>query len=97
MAYFDADRIASNIKLQEANRDEAVLQYRNTILTALQEVEDAIAAYSTEQRRQMTALARQQYEHSLASFLNVLDALAQSNESALTDVVALYKALGGGW
>jgi NodT family efflux transporter outer membrane factor (OMF) lipoprotein len=116
---FDAGRIKSNIKLQTATRDEAVLQYRNTILKALQEVEDAIAAYSTEQARrarlteavaqskQTVTLAQEQYDHGLATFINVLDAertvfsgqdaLAQSTEAVSTDVVALYKALGGGW
>ncbi|HEX3717263.1 MAG TPA: efflux transporter outer membrane subunit [Verrucomicrobiae bacterium] len=116
---FDAGRIKSNIKLQKATRDETVLQYRSAILTALQEVEDAIVAYSTEQTRRdelsealaqsrdTVALARQQYEHGLATFLNVLDAertvfsaqdaLAQSTQAVSTDVVAIYKALGGGW
>lgn len=53
------------------------------------------------------ALARQQYEHGLYSFLNLLDAernvytaqdsLAQSGQSIVTGVVTLHKALGGGW
>jgi multidrug efflux system outer membrane protein len=46
-------------------------------------------------------------EHGLSSFLNVLDAeravftaednLAESDQSIATDLVVLYKALGGGW
>jgi NodT family efflux transporter outer membrane factor (OMF) lipoprotein len=116
---FDAGRIFSNIRLQTANRQESVLQYRSTILKALQEVEDAIVNYATEQtrrthlhealdqNRQALWLARQQYDHGLVSFLNVLDAertvfsseddLEQSDQTVTTDLVALYKALGGGW
>jgi NodT family efflux transporter outer membrane factor (OMF) lipoprotein len=116
---FDAGRIVSNIQLQKANRQETVLQYRNTVLTALREVEDALAAYATEkmrrenlvealnQNQQSLMLARQQYDHGLVSFLNVLDAernvfsaqdaLTQSSQMISTDLVALYKSLGGGW
>ncbi|HTR41919.1 MAG TPA: efflux transporter outer membrane subunit [Pseudomonadales bacterium] len=116
---FDAGRIANNIKLQKAGKEEAVLQYRSTILTALQEVEDALVMTATDQARradliealnqsrQSLALSRQQYEHGLSNFLNVLDAeravfsaednLTQSDESISTDMVALYKSLGGGW
>jgi NodT family efflux transporter outer membrane factor (OMF) lipoprotein len=54
-----------------------------------------------------TKLARDVYTGGLADFLSVLDAqreqlqaetdLVVSNTAALTDLVALYKALGGGW
>ncbi len=116
---FDAGRIMSNIKLQKAMTEEAGLQYRSTILKALQEVEDALATYATDQERQVKLnaayqqnqlalhLTQQRYEHGLVTFLEVLDAertvlssqndLAQSASLSVTDVVALYKALGGGW
>lgn len=52
-------------------------------------------------------LSDQLYRQGLADFLNVLNAqralfatqiaLAQSNQSLATDLVALYRALGGGW
>jgi NodT family efflux transporter outer membrane factor (OMF) lipoprotein len=116
---FDAGRIISNIQLQKANKQEAALQYRATILNALQEVEDTLVNYATEQKRRndltdaleqnklSLEFARARYEHGLVSFLDVLaaernvlsaqDALAQSNLAVTTDLVALYKALGGGW
>ena len=60
-----------------------------------------------DQNRLALQLARQRYEHGLVTFLEVLDAermmlaaenaLAQSNTSEITDLVALYKALGGDW
>jgi len=53
------------------------------------------------------ALATKLYRNGLGTFLNVLDSqrallasqsdLAQSDTTVSTDVVALYKALGGGW
>jgi NodT family efflux transporter outer membrane factor (OMF) lipoprotein len=116
---FDAGRILSNIRLQQTGAEEATLQYRNTILVALREVEDALVNYATERSRrihlaeefkqdqQALDLARQQYEHGLSDFLGVLDAersvyaaqdsLAMSDVTVSTDLVALYKALGGGW
>ena len=57
--------------------------------------------------RRATDLANQLYTKGLTDFLNVLesqrnlfaseDQLAQSERSVSADVVALYKALGGGW
>jgi outer membrane protein TolC len=54
-----------------------------------------------------TQLSTELYSRGLADFLSVLeaqrdqlaaeDALAQSDTAVLTDLVALYKALGGGW
>jgi len=88
-------------------------------LKALQEVEDALAAYAMDRERQTKLnaafqqdqlaleLMQKRYEHGLVTFLEVLDAertvlssqdeLAQSASASVTDVVALYKALGGGW
>ncbi|HVJ51779.1 MAG TPA: efflux transporter outer membrane subunit [Aliidongia sp.] len=60
-----------------------------------------------EQTRQALDLARQQYRSGLATFLQVLDAQRQmlsaeqqqadSLTTASTNLVSLYKALGGGW
>ncbi|MEO8715825.1 MAG: efflux transporter outer membrane subunit [Acetobacteraceae bacterium] len=59
------------------------------------------------QDRRALGLARSRYEQGVADFLQVLDAersllnaeqqLASSTTSVSTDLVALYKALGGGW
>jgi NodT family efflux transporter outer membrane factor (OMF) lipoprotein len=83
---FDAGRIISNVALQKANREESLMQYRDTILTALREVEDGLVAYATEQERRNALadalkqnqesldLIRSQYQNGLATFLEVLDA-----------------------
>jgi len=56
---------------------------------------------------QVVALARDLYSHGLADFLRVLeaqrslyqsqDALVESERAVSSDLIALYKALGGGW
>ena len=83
---FDAGRIISNIKLQKANAQEAELQYRQTVLNTLQEVEDALVAYASEHARhdhlarqvatsqQELDLAQKRYKQGLSDFLSVLDA-----------------------
>ena len=67
---------------------------------------DSLAA-TVAQNRDGLVLARQRYDAGLASFLDVLDAertlqqnqltLADSDAAVSTDLVAIYKALGGGW
>ena len=57
--------------------------------------------------REATAMANELYTRGLADFLSVLDAqrqqlaieddLVQSDTAVVTNLVALYKALGGGW
>ena len=68
--------------------------------------EEKLAA-SVEASRQATMLADELYTRGLSDFLSVLDAqrqqlsaeddLAQSDTLVITNLVALYKALGGGW
>ena len=116
---FDAGRIRSNIALQKGLQEETVLAYEKTVLTAFQEVENALISYAKEQERRaalvdaVTAnrraveLSTKLYAEGLTDFLNVLiaqrllfdseDALVQSTRNLSTDLVALYKALGGGW
>jgi len=116
---FSAGRVRSNIELQKALRDETVLEYQKTVITALADVENALVAYAKEHERHKVLVdavaanrkavdsATQLYTQGLTDFLNVLvaqrslfaseDALVQSTRNLSTDLVALYKALGGGW
>lgn len=116
---FDAGRIQNNIHVQDELEKQAVLTYQSTVLNALQEVEDSLTLYRTEQTRhqslveaveaaaQSNSLAKQQYEKGVIDFLSVLDTerslydaqdiLVQSDRAISTDLVALYKSLGGGW
>jgi len=62
---------------------------------------------AVEASRQATMLANELYTRGLSDFLDVLDAqrqqlaaeddLARSDTAVITNLVALYKALGGGW
>jgi len=115
---FDAGRLRADIEVQDALREQSLITYRQTVLTALQDVENALVASAKEQdRRQplLDAVAANRKALDLAvqlypaqtDFLRVLDAqralyssqdaLVQSNRAVSTNLVALYKALGGGW
>lgn len=116
---FEGGAIVSNIHVQEALRDQALITYQETVLGALQDVENALIAYSKEQQHRKVLndavvanekavdLSLQLYTEGMTDFLNVLnaqrslyssqDALVLSERSIVTDLIALYKALGGGW
>ncbi len=116
---FRGGAIRANIEQQKALADGALATYKNTILTALQEVESSLIAYDREQRRTLALdqtvvsstdavrLARDLYQVGKTDFLNVLTAQRNvleaestrldSRRLALTQLIALYKALGGGW
>ena len=116
---FQGGAIVSNIHAQEALRDQAFVTYQQTVLTALQDVENALVAFAKEQQhhksltdavavdRKAVDLSLRLYTEGQTDFLSVLTAERQqfTDESALTtstqniaaDLIALYKALGGGW
>ncbi|MBU4276136.1 MAG: efflux transporter outer membrane subunit [Proteobacteria bacterium] len=116
---FASGKIRANIELKDAQAEEALLVYRQTVLNSLREVEDALVASTQEQshRRELTAavaanqkalkLSTLLYTEGQVEFLNVLqaqgalyvteDALVSSNGAVGTNLVSLYKALGGGW
>jgi multidrug efflux system outer membrane protein len=116
---FASGGILANIELQKALQEQSLITYQQTVLTALQDVENALVASTKEaQRREALTEAvnsnRKAVQYSLqlytqgqVDFLNVLDAqrslyvseltLVQSTHDISTDLVALYKALGGGW
>ena len=118
-ALFQGGNVQANIRVQQALRAQAVLTYRKTVLTALQEVEDAMAASANEHKRHASlaeAVAANQravelslklYTAGQIDFLNVLNAqrsllqseseFSASNLALATDLISLYKALGGGW
>jgi multidrug efflux system outer membrane protein len=83
---FTAGRIRANVAVQEARAKQADAAYRSTVLTAMEETENALVAYSGEQEhrdrlervieadRTALKLAQVQYQAGLADFLTVLDA-----------------------
>lgn len=116
---FAGGRILASIEVQDARAEQAKLAYEQSLLFALEEVENALVAYLREwdhrralesaaaAGRKSVALADELYRKGLTDFLDVLDAerelyaaeleLAASETTASLNVVALYKALGGGW
>lgn len=116
---FEAGSIVANVHVQNARQEQALNNYKQTVLTALEDTETALTAYAREQvRRESLArsvdadrqafdLSTQLYKNGLIDFLRVLDsetalysgqdALVQSDQTVATDLVQLYKALGGGW
>jgi NodT family efflux transporter outer membrane factor (OMF) lipoprotein len=100
-------------------REEALLNWNQALLTAIVEVEDALAALHHQeatlaalaaeqaQAEATLALARGQYLQGVTDYLRVLTALStlqqlalsrlQAERTALSQRVALYRALGGDW
>jgi len=116
---FKAGAIRQNIEAQSVLQEQYLIAYEVAVLSALEEVENALVAYAEEQHRRddlrkaMEAakkavdMAQHKYQAGLTDFSNVLDAqrsllsfedqLAQSNGTVTSNLVRLYKALGGGW
>ncbi len=116
---FSTGRVRSNIEVQRALEEQSLITYRQTVLNALQEVENALIASAKEQEhyqaltqavtanRRAVDLATKLYTQGQTDFLNVLQAqgslylsetaLALSARTLSTNLVALFKALGGGW
>ena len=116
---FEGGRLRAQIRLEETRQRTAAVVWRRTVLDALHEVENALAAYYGDQgrrdalrrqsvaARQAASLARTRFTAGLGTFLEVLDAertrlgaelaVAESAAAVSTDLVAVYKALGGGW
>lgn len=112
-------RIRANIRVQNARQEQMLHTYEQAVLSALEEVENALSAHTRERRRRETLgasvvasrraveLATERYVSGLESFLSVLDArrslyaaedrFVQSETTVVSTLIAVYKALGGGW
>jgi len=94
---FSARRIRSNIELQKALQEEALLAYQKMVITALADVENALVAYTKEHERYKTLVdavaynrkavdsATQLYTQGLTDLLNVL--IAQRSLFASEDAL----------
>jgi NodT family efflux transporter outer membrane factor (OMF) lipoprotein len=116
---FDAGRARANIRVQDARQEQFLAAYEQTVLLALEEVENALVAWDREQaarraleqavdaNRRAVAMADELYRTGLVDFLHVLqsegalyqsqDWLIRSEQQVFINMVALFKALGGGW
>ncbi|OEF28659.1 TolC family protein [Vibrio rumoiensis] len=116
---FQYGRVKNNVRLQDAKLQEALVNYNQDVLEAVQEVSTAMSSYSIYQDQKklrfdsVEAAVRAfnismiQYQNGQITFERLLnsvtrmtqneDAYAQVKGNLANQVVALYKALGGGW
>lgn len=112
-------RILAQIEATRAVRREVLARYEQSVLVALEEVENALVALSREKDRSRSlteavqanklavSLAMDRYLAGVESYLAVTDAeaalyaaedqSARNRQALALALVALYKALGGGW
>ena len=117
--FFNYGRLTNSVRVEDARFQQLLVSYRDTVLKAAQEVEDALAGFVHSQQAMVfeqsavtsasraVELAVVQYREGASDYQRVLDAqrsllqqqqsLAQSSSSTSTNLIALYKALGGGW
>ena len=112
-------RIKNNVRVQEARFRELIATYQQTVLTANQEVEDALIAFlqnqervkslanSAEATQQALKLELLNFKEGETDFTGVFvlqgdlaekqDQLAEAQGETVTNLISVYKALGGGW
>ena len=85
----EGGQLTANIDMTTAEQAEAALNYQQTVLTGLEQVENALSAYRTDRARQVSLadtvkaaedglyLARNRYEHGLSNFIDVLTTESQ--------------------
>jgi outer membrane protein, multidrug efflux system len=116
---FQAGRLQANVEIQDARAEQARLVYKHSVLSAFEEVENALVGVlrqwdqhrsretAAASGRRSVALASDLYRKGLTGFLDVLEServlyeaeqrRVESEVAIAVNVVALYKALGGGW
>ena len=117
--FLNYGRIKNNIRVEDARLQQLLIQYRETVIQASREVEDAMVAFSGAQAQddilqqavvsaiRSSDLSMLRYREGFADYQRVLDAQQRlftqqqryiANKGfAVQNLVALYRALGGGW
>ena len=112
-------RIKNKVRIEDSRFQQLTENYRNTILVAAEETENAIVAYlgaraeqkhlqdSADAAARSVQLSMLQYEEGLNDYQRVLetqrsliqqqDLLAGNKGQVVINLIAIYKALGGGW
>jgi NodT family efflux transporter outer membrane factor (OMF) lipoprotein len=84
--FLNYDRLKNNIRVQDARLQQALIQYRESVIQAAREVEDAMAAFSGSQQqdailvdtvaaaRRSSELSMVRYQEGFADYQRVLDA-----------------------
>ena len=117
--FLNYGRIKNSIRVQDARLQQALVHYRETVLQAAREAENAMAGFigarrqtvilaeTVESAKRSNTLATLQYKEGFSDYQRVLNSqqslFAQhqryisSQGAAVSNLVALFKALGGGW
>ncbi|TDG10840.1 efflux transporter outer membrane subunit [Paraburkholderia guartelaensis] len=90
---FEGGRLKGTLQLREAQQQEAAIAYKETVLRAWQEVDDALVTYDAEQRRRdrlaqavtmnerALSVARERYKAGALDYLDVLNVQKQLLEA----------------
>jgi NodT family efflux transporter outer membrane factor (OMF) lipoprotein len=112
-------RLKNEVRVQDARFQQTLVSYRNTVLEAVREAEDAMTGFlrtreqvgylksSVAASQRAVDIALLQYQEGAADYTRVLNTQESlfreqarevtSRGEAVGNVIALYKALGGGW
>jgi len=116
---FNYGRITNRVRVEDARFQELAVNYEDTVIRAVQEVEDAMTGFLNSQdavfyladavkaSKRAVDLSLIQYREGLVDYQRVLDTqrdlttqqdnLVATAGSVGTNLVALYRSLGGGW
>jgi len=116
---FNYGRIKNRVRIEDARFEQLLVNYRNVVLQAAREVEDALTGFvrageqasylgeSVTAAKRASELAMIQYREGVVDYQRVLDTdrfLTEQQDSFTStrgeialNLIALYKALGGGW
>ncbi|EFK06092.1 efflux transporter, outer membrane factor lipoprotein, NodT family [delta proteobacterium NaphS2] len=116
---FNYGRITNSVRVQDARFQQTLTLYRNTVLNAAREVEDAMTGFmrskiqavyqeeSVKAAQRTSEISLIQYTAGTIAYESVLtstqslsqqqDQYAQTKGNIALNLVAMYKALGGGW
>jgi outer membrane protein TolC len=117
--FLNYGRIKNQVRVADAQYQQVLVTYEDSVLKASQEVEDGIIGFlktleaTSAEQDAVTAASRSvelsliQYRDGAVDFQRVLEAersqlqeennLVDLQSSVATNVISLYKALGGGW
>jgi len=117
--FLNYGRIKNNVRVQDVRFQQSLVNYRETVLQAAREAEDAMAAYigsrqqsvimekTVTSAKRSNSLSSLRYREGFADYQRVLNAqqsLFTQQQRYVTvlgggfrNLVALYKAMGGGW
>ena len=117
--FLNYGRIVNNVRVQDSRFQQSLVNYRETVIQASREAEDAMVALSGTQQQveiltdgvasaqRSNDLSTLRYKEGFSDYQRVLDSqqslfsqqqrLVISHGDSVLSLIALYKALGGGW